>query len=176
MNSNSTPNYKALCAELVEQLQRAINDHGLCLEGKDALMFRARAALAQPEPVAPTDEDVRKILLSHGILYQHQGRHLTAGNPGLARSAKVSDIALVFRAALARWGTPAIKPVQVSERLPGPEDLKDLYCWWWHEETGDVLPHWVFASAELAENQYLAWLPHWALPMPTPANNTREEN
>ncbi len=42
--------WQALCAELVDQLQRAINDHGLCLEGKDALMFRARAALAQPEP------------------------------------------------------------------------------------------------------------------------------
>ena len=42
--------YRALCAELVEQLQRAINDHGLCLEGKDALMFRARTALSQSEP------------------------------------------------------------------------------------------------------------------------------
>jgi hypothetical protein len=69
-----------------------------------------------------------------------------------------------------------LRPVPVSERLPGPEDLKDLYCWWWHEEIGDVLPHWVFASAELAENQYLAWLPHWALPMPTPANTINQED
>jgi hypothetical protein len=61
----------------------------------------------QPKPAAPTDEEVRKILLSHGILYQHQGNHLTADNPGIPRSAKVSDIALVFRAVLARWGTPA---------------------------------------------------------------------
>jgi hypothetical protein len=67
-----------------------------------------------PEPVAPTDEEVRKILMSHGILYQYQGNLLTAGNPGIPRSAKVSDIALVFRALLARWGTPA-------NALPTPE-------------------------------------------------------
>jgi hypothetical protein len=62
---------------------------------------------------------------------------------------------------------PVVVPVPVSERLPGPEDCDaEGRCWWWHEETGDVLPHWVFAPAEIVENQYLAWLPHWALPVP----------
>ena len=99
-----TDTFRALCAELANAYEHELNRRGLGC----ALVQRARAALARPEPVAPTDEDVRKILMSHGILYQHQGRLLTAGNPGMARSAKVSDIALVFRAALARWGTPAI--------------------------------------------------------------------
>jgi hypothetical protein len=50
------PNYKALCAELVAALDPKV-------VGKDgygpiaALLPRARAALAQPEPVAPTDEE-----------------------------------------------------------------------------------------------------------------------
>jgi hypothetical protein len=108
--------YRALCAELVEQLQRAINDHGLCLEGKDALMFRARAALAQPysdpteerrlgylkgledcahaalaqpEPVAPTDEDVTE------LFYRHMGEGSEVGFENAIAEA------------LARWGTPA---------------------------------------------------------------------
>jgi len=41
--------FRDLCAELVEQLQRAINDYGFSLEGESALMFRARKELAQPE-------------------------------------------------------------------------------------------------------------------------------
>jgi hypothetical protein len=51
------PNYKALCAELVAALDPKV-------VGKDgygpiaALLPRARAALAQPEPVAPTDEEL----------------------------------------------------------------------------------------------------------------------
>ena len=45
--------FRALCAELVEQLQRAINDYGFCLEASDALMHRARAALAQQHVSQP---------------------------------------------------------------------------------------------------------------------------
>jgi hypothetical protein len=101
--------FKSLCAELVELSAPTDSIPQLAerLQKLSELASRARAALAQPEPVAPTDEDVRKILMSHGILYQHQGYLLTADNPGNPRSAKVSDIALVFRAVLARWGTPA---------------------------------------------------------------------
>jgi hypothetical protein len=43
--------YRDMCAELVEQVQRAISNHGLCLDASDALMHRARALMAQPEPV-----------------------------------------------------------------------------------------------------------------------------
>jgi hypothetical protein len=126
-----TTDYRALCAEILQKLdqyedgQRVNWDAwrnnvrtALAQPYSDLTEERrlgylkgledcAHAALAQHEPEEPTDEDVRKILMSHGILYQHQGYLLTAGNPGNPRSAKVSDIALVFRAVLARWGTPA---------------------------------------------------------------------
>lgn len=53
--------YRAMCSELVEQVQRAINNHGLCLEASDALMHRARALLAEPEAEGPTDEELRDL-------------------------------------------------------------------------------------------------------------------
>jgi hypothetical protein len=50
--------FRDLCAELVEQLQRAINDYGFSLEGESALMFRARKELAQPEREGPSLAEV----------------------------------------------------------------------------------------------------------------------
>ena len=92
--------FRALCAELVEQLQRAINDYGFCLEASDALMHRARAALAQqhvsqpyklPKPVAPTDDELWAV-----------------GNDDFRANCYPTDAIYYARAVLARWGTPAI--------------------------------------------------------------------
>jgi hypothetical protein len=77
------------------------------------------------------------------------------------------------RAALARWGSPSIEPVPVSERLPGPEDCDaDGRCWCgsggFIDETGDM-PVEMPASWELREpDSQDDWvLPHYALPVPT---------
>ena len=117
MKETSMPetNFRTLCEQLMELVE------GKRYDGS-AVIAKARTALAQPEPAELTDEDVRKILMSHGILYQHQGRLLTAGNPGLARSAKVSDIALVFRAVLACWGHPTPQP-------PADGEVAELVAW-----------------------------------------------
>jgi hypothetical protein len=123
----------------------------------ELLMPPPSAALAQPAPVAPTDEEIYKLALDGDFLV----------DVGDGVSCMVQDEVDFARAVLARWGTPTAQPVPVSERLPGPENCDaEGRCWWWHEETGDVLPHWVFAPAEVVENQYLAWLPHWTLPVP----------
>jgi hypothetical protein len=53
--------FRDLCAELVEQLQRAINDYGFSLEGESALMFRARKELAQPEREGPSLAEVDEL-------------------------------------------------------------------------------------------------------------------
>jgi hypothetical protein len=49
-----TTDYRALCAELV--LQMAVMDDSRHWD--DSLYDYARAALSQPEPVAPTDEEL----------------------------------------------------------------------------------------------------------------------
>jgi hypothetical protein len=54
--------FRALCAELFENLERYqcwyIEDNGYGIDDLEALLDRADAALAQPEPVAPTDEEL----------------------------------------------------------------------------------------------------------------------
>jgi hypothetical protein len=172
--------FRALCARMADKLdhyhQLLMDDrratHALATEARAALaqpeparqptfaellMPPPSAALAQPAPVAPTDEEIYKLALDGDFLV----------DVGDGVSCMVQDEVDFARAVLARWGTPTAQPVPVSERLPGPENCDaEGRCWWWHEETGDVLPHWVFAPAEVVENQYLAWLPHWTLPVP----------
>ena len=52
--------FRALCAELFENLERYqcwyIEDNGYGIDDLEALLDRADAALAQPEPQGPTDE------------------------------------------------------------------------------------------------------------------------
>jgi hypothetical protein len=77
----ATDTFRALCAELVDKIE------GKAPFGPDEedLTNRARAALAQPEPMAPTDEELDRF-----------ADKVWSGSP--RRYA---------RAVLARWGTPA---------------------------------------------------------------------
>jgi hypothetical protein len=81
-----TPTFRALCEELVH-----LNDvevDGWVLKWADAIR-RTKAALARPEPVAPTDEDVTE------LFYRHMGEGSEVGFENAIAEA------------LARWGTPA---------------------------------------------------------------------
>ena len=89
-----TTDYRALCANLTA----ALNDWQ-CETGDDryaALIARARAALAQPEPVAPTDEELE------GMWIEQYG--YTDYSPAMS----IFWFKDAARAVLARWGTPAI--------------------------------------------------------------------
>ena len=130
--------FRALCAEL----HAAFNTYAVD-EAHHDLLVRARAALAQPEPGVPTD------------------RELTDTFYGNCR-----DTVTGLRAVLARWGGPAIKPVPVTERLPGPEDTTDRNeCWYWHpgEECWEMVP-----VVTHTVDEWTHWLPHHALPVPQP--------
>jgi|APGre2960657373_1045057.scaffolds.fasta_scaffold74083_3 hypothetical protein len=59
--------FRALCAELADSLEDWLSSNfigGISLDdGTDAeLIFRARAALAQPEPQGPTDEELLELM------------------------------------------------------------------------------------------------------------------
>ena len=115
---------------------------------------RAVLALAQPEPQGVTDEEIDDL-----------ASELLDGD-----RASTRDFA---RAVLARWGRPAIEPVPVSERLPGPEDCDaEGRCWWWR--TDGVEEHWELISLRdpIGHNEscashvnYTHSLPHYALPV-----------
>jgi hypothetical protein len=108
------------------------------------------AALAQPEPQGPTDQELYDYWIS------------TSPEFGCA------DPVGFARAALARWGRPAIEPVPVNERLPGPKDCDaEGRCWWFSPPAcgpRTIRPCWTFDSEILEGDTH--WLPHWALPVP----------
>jgi len=147
----TNPDFRALCAELLQPL--AEYDDANPYHDHRALIARTRAALAQPEPVAPT---VMEIIELHSWLDDEW----QANNDG--EDLPALDFA---RAVLAKWGTPAIQPVPVSERLPGPEDCDaEGRCWmfdpcdrgqWCYREAlpsdGDPEPftHWLPVNATL---------------------------
>jgi len=94
------PNFRELCAELVEAYEWCINRYMTAPSNKDALVYRARAALSQPEPQGPTDEELEDFALQNGGGYfncdcQEEADILTRKH--------ISN----YRAALARWGRPA---------------------------------------------------------------------
>jgi hypothetical protein len=115
--------------------------------------------LAQPEPQGPTDKDLHQLWLD---LYAfHDG-----ATPG--------EVAEIARAVLQRWGRPAIEPVPVTERLPGPEDCivnprtgQGEWCWGWAQHDG--LPYsgrWRMMRSQCLTDEAWVWLPHYALPVP----------
>ena len=149
--------FRALCAELVEawdglpwEFDWRGNLVGPFANIDEEPFERARAALAQPESQGPTDEDLRALWR---LGWQ---------------SKDPEDGAVLFaKEVLGRWGRPAIEPVPVAERLPGPEDCDAegrCYAWdgYW----------WLVRSAALEEDDtgagdgYTHWLPHNALPVP----------
>jgi hypothetical protein len=51
-------NFRALCVELVDAYAWCIDNYMSASPYEDSLVQRAHAALAQPEPGEPTDEDL----------------------------------------------------------------------------------------------------------------------
>jgi hypothetical protein len=158
--------FRALCAELLQfgdQAGEIALNEGLwpdCDPGPDWLLDRARAALAQPEPVAPTDEELT-LVYAYAVAAA-VGNKRGPFKPEDAEAAQLAGL----RAVLARYGTAAIQPVPVSERLPGPEDCdSEGRCWMFDDMLG--LPSWTLIKVlgkKLEPD--MTWLPANALPLP----------
>ena len=89
--------YKQLCAELADELhdfQWAVQEAGVgwACPDTESLIDRARAALAEPEPVGPTYDDLSDLCSQHG---------LDVDSWPLEKFDALWEIA---RAILARWG------------------------------------------------------------------------
>ena len=86
------PDFRALCAELLVLAEESISYRAQVNEAV-RLIDRARAALAQPEPVAPTQGEAVAVYTEVMVVHDCQ---------------TLGDMAEHFaHAVLARWGTPA---------------------------------------------------------------------
>jgi len=175
-------NYRALCAVLTAALL-----DWQCETGDDryaALINRARALLDQP--VAPTDEELLRMAASAIEPFQHESSGIAIGEyePETERAIEVygSELIDFARAVLARWGTPAIQPVPVSERWPDPKECDaEGGCWWWHpghkeDDFGDgwilLNPKWAVGRRDSDDSLiYTHWLPANALHHPRDTND-----
>ena len=127
----------------------------LCIDW--ALNPQPSAALeAQPEPVAPTDEELIGPIMSmiDGRVYDNDSR----------------EIGQSLRELIARWGDPTPQPVAVSERLPGAEDCDaEGRCWVFDDQLG--LPSWTLIKVQgESMDSDMHWLPANALPTPEATN------
>lgn len=153
--------YKQLCAELL----RAMDEIEECeavdwslvktkpLKMANQSMAEARAALAQPEPEGPTDEEVNAWADQQGFIRGH-------GDHPCGFWIDDGDVGALVRAALARWGRP--EPIPVTESVPGPEDCDaEGRCWWFCPQCPGEYPYWVFAKEVYCAPTH--WLPAHAL-------------
>jgi hypothetical protein len=177
--------FRALCAELVKTWDATsdfdFNDFG---NAAADIVNRARTALAQPEPQGVSDEDLLELMpetMRDEFSYAAKVCSDATGGqvkPGIFRVCLNRTALEYARAVLERWGRPAIKPVAVRERLPGPEDCDAKgRCWWWIVDQPGELPHWIYCTLEkLSWTNFTHSLPHYALPVPTPNNSTKQED
>jgi hypothetical protein len=153
-----TTDFRALCAELLAWAERTSAHYVV----PPHVIIRARAALSAPEQ-GPTEAEVAD--LAEDLEYQRLPRDTSTGPSFLLEFA---------RAVLARWSRPAVEPVPVAERLPGPEDCtinprtgSGQWCWGWVQH--DPLLYsgrWRMMRRDFLADEAKAWLPHWALPVP----------
>jgi hypothetical protein len=112
------PNLHFLCKELVDELQEYV-DAELPVDGEaiaktELLLNRARAVLAQPEPAAPTDEEIMELMPQQmRDDLTNAARALAGFDRANVKAAGAMRIILNrqavnhARAVLARWGSPA---------------------------------------------------------------------
>jgi hypothetical protein len=81
----TTPDFRALCAELLEVVEGEYGGTGLCYELRD----RANAALATPPPEPPTKEELQALWHE---LFSHDN------------TVSSGDVEVIACAALERWG------------------------------------------------------------------------
>jgi len=185
-----TPDYRAMCAELVDDLELADWPSKL-KEAFRADIARARAVLAEADgPAVPDGREPASVALQPsdeeimGLMPQQMHDDLAAAVRAMAEQEGIDStpakgvlriilnrhVVDLARAVLARWGRLAAAPVPLSERLPGPEDCNaEGRCWMLLNVAGD----WRLVNPEKSglpqlEYGFSHWLPAHALPLPTP--------
>jgi hypothetical protein len=125
--------------------------------------YRMGSALAQPEPqgAKPAPKYDRVPLIATEAQIRAAAQYL------VKKQHCDGDLIPAIRYAVARWGRPAIEPVPVAERLPGPEDCDTKgRCWVWNAGSCNWW-EWIDSGLiSFSHDDYTHWLPHHALPVP----------
>jgi hypothetical protein len=159
--------FRALCAELVDIATAHCHPDDDAVGYCAAVLTRARAALSEPEPVGPTDEEIYKLALDGDFLI----------DVGDGFSCMVQDEVEFARAVLARWGRPAIEPVPEPQ---GPSELEleaiELKLWDKHRTKGYMGEEFMYDNDfSAALDEYRAALARWGRPAIGPVPGAKGE-
>jgi hypothetical protein len=150
-------------------------------------MGQYRTALLKALDVTPPAPEVGEVGSDYdqagaiaAVILDYSRVAASLGYPGpernLGRVLRESDFGATARAILARWGNsaapaPAVVPVAVSERLPGPEDCdEDGFCWMGYGyklpgvDEKDSYAMWMLMPSEESSGE--VWRPANAIPLP----------
>jgi hypothetical protein len=158
--ASMTTDYRALLLELVEAWDSYMYmDAGDATDRMTEAVEEARAALAQPEPVGPTDDDLLHIFYLH----------CDSNDSSLGVDHWLDEPAFLMAArdALRSWSHPTLTPIPTSERLPGPEDC-DAEGRLWFSSCLNADGRWNLEdrTSGLNSRWYSHWLPAHDLPLP----------
>jgi len=104
--------FRALCAELVDALQYH-REQTRPIKRTTEILTRARAALSQPEPQGPTDEELLVWASYYGIDYVDISR--PSELDGERAPVRSDELCIFARTILTSFGRPAIEPVPQQE-------------------------------------------------------------
>jgi hypothetical protein len=155
------PDFRPLCAKIVELWDA---DCDIDVEINE---LRELLATPPPEPSGPPT-DAERLADFAQWLAREMPPSTIIGDP-LWWAPRIAC------AVLERWGrSPAIEPVPVSERCPGPKDWDaEGRCWMFDPcDKG----WWAYRSALPSDGDpapFTYWLPHWALPLPQQAGEVQ---
>jgi hypothetical protein len=167
-SSPTPPDFCALCAELNHWVVKLAASHPNLSDSAitwiNEVADRAASALAHPEPMAPTDEELCK------VLYQAICEFPPTNPDAVDLNADQYELELEIRkarAVLARYARPTIQPVPVSERPWEREGWCDAEgrCYGW-----DGNYWWMVGNPRAANETITHCLPYNALPTPEPTN------
>ena len=143
-------------------------------KSEDPLADEARAYLSQPEPEGVEDrifkleadlERERLRLAACGVVAMADTPESAAKARDMSpeyHSASLADVIHQIDALMELRA--AIKPVPVSERLPGEGDCDPSFQCWWFTPSEEK---WILWPIKWAGPECSHWLPHHALPVPT---------
>jgi hypothetical protein len=168
---------------LITELANELDHNRQCLlddrRVTHPLADKAHAALAEPEPEGPTDEELLELMpqqMHEDLAAAARAMAEQAGTDstrvkGVMRIILNRHIVDLAHAALARWGNrSAPQPIPVSERLPGPGDCDaEGRCWLGGKQLAPEDPTWILGFAVWAKRFpeiHRYWLPAHALPVP----------
>lgn len=117
--------------------------------------------LSPPQPQEPTDDELNDLFCKYQFATNDDHSH--------------GVLIEMIRDALRSYGRPAVVPVPVSERLPGPKDCcgnprngEGRWCWGrvWPQTAAGTPVVWRLMWIDCLMIEAVEWAPWWALPIP----------